>query len=194
MVANALSESPICVTIACSGTVYCAPLTTLPRLAPTLSHSATRMLSVRRRERRVRITKRALPSNSVRYCCHALTCAVLASACSDSDTIVQRTGVCDPQISPYALIVTVLDSTTARPIALQTTGTADASGVHDTLLLFSPGDSARLHSSKNVQGRYRITLDRPGYRTWIAYGVNVVWSQCAGGNVAVVARMQAVTP
>ena len=152
------------------------------------------MLSVRRRERRVRITKRALPSNSVRYCCRALTCAVLASACSDSDTIVQRTGVCDPQISPYALIVTVLDSTTARPIALQTTGTADASGVHDTLLLFSPGDSARLHSSKNVQGRYRITLDRPGYRTWIAYGVNVVWSQCAGGNVAVVARMQAVTP
>ena len=152
------------------------------------------MFSARHRVRRVGITKRAPLSNGVRDCCRVLTCSVLASACSDSGTILQRTGVCDPQISPYALIVTVLDSSTARPIALQTTGTADASGVHDTLLLFSPGDSARLHSSKNVQGRYRITLDRPGYRTWIAYGVNVVWSQCAGGNVAVVARMQAVTP
>lgn len=160
----------------------------------TPSHSPTRMFSARQRERRVRITKRAPLSNGVRDCCRVLTCSVLASACSDSGTILQRTGVCDPQISPYALIVTVLDSSTARPIALQTTGTADAPGIHDTLLLFSPGDSARLHSSKNVQGRYRITLNQPGYRTWIAYGVNVVWSQCAGGNVAVVARMQGVTP
>lgn len=152
------------------------------------------MFCARLRVRRVRITKRAPLSNGVRAYCRVLACSVLASACSDSSITSQSTGVCDPQISPYALIVTVLDSSTARPIALKTTGTADAPGVHDTLLLFSPGDSARLHSSRNVQGRYRITLDQPGYRTWIAYGVNVVWSQCAGGNVAVVARMQAVTP
>jgi hypothetical protein len=133
----------------------------------------------------------ALP-NCVRHRCRVLTTIALLAACGDGVTS-HRTQNCDPQISPYALIVTVLDSITAQPIALQTIGTADAPGVHDTLLLFSPGDSARLHSSKNVQGRYRITLDQPGYRTWIAYGVNVVWSQCAGGNVPVVARMQAVT-
>ena len=116
----------------------------------------------------------------------------LLAACSGSDITSQRTLICNPQFAPYALIVSVTDSATGRPLALRTIGTAAASGVHDSLVLYSLGDSLRLHSTKNVQGRYRITLDQAGYRTWIAYGVNVVWSACSGGNVAVSARMQPI--
>ena len=124
--------------------------------------------------------------------CRMSVCAALA-ACGDGD-VTSAGLMCDRQIAPYAIVVSVTDSVSGRPIALQTIGTADASAVHDTLVLYSPGDSLHLHSSKNVQGRYRITLDRQGYRTWIAYGVNVVWSACAGGNVPVAARLQPITP
>ena len=125
--------------------------------------------------------------------CAVALCSVVA-ACGSGDVTSQAGLRCEPQIAPYGLIVSVTDSVSGRPIALQTIGTADASAVHDTLVLYSPGDSLHLHSSKNVQGRYRITLDRQGYRTWIAYGVNVVWSACAGGNVPVAARLQPITP
>jgi hypothetical protein len=101
---------------------------------------------------------------------------------------------CTRQLAPHSLIVSVIDSLSGAPLAIGTIGTADASAVHDTLLLYSPGDSLRLHTSRNVEGRYRITLTHPGYQTWIAYGVNVVWGACDGGNVPVSARLQRALP
>jgi hypothetical protein len=125
--------------------------------------------------------------------CRAAVCGVVA-ACSGGDVTSQTGLMCVPQIAPYALIVSVTDSITGRPIALRTTGIADAPAVHDTLVLYSPGDSLRLHSLRDEQGRYRITLDQPGYHTWIAYGVNVMWGACSGGNVQVAARLQPIAP
>jgi hypothetical protein len=125
--------------------------------------------------------------------CLVAACGVVV-ACVGGDVTSQAGLMCERQIAPYALIVSVTDSLSGRPIALHTIGIADAPAVHDTLVLYSPGDSLHLHSSKDEQGRYRITLDQPGYHTWIAYGVNVMWSACAGGNVQVAARLQPLTP
>lgn len=115
------------------------------------------------------------------------------AACGDGVTS-QAGLMCQRQIAPYGLIVAVTDSVSGQPIALRTFGSASASTLHDTLVPYGPGDSLRLHSAKNEEGRYRITLDQPGYHTWTAYGVSVMWSACAGGNVAVTARLQPITP
>ena len=100
---------------------------------------------------------------------------------------------CDPPIPPYALYVNVRDSASGRPLAVGTSGTADAPGIHDTLTTM-PGDSLTLYSAHNAPGTYQVVLQRAGYRTWAAAGVSVVWGKCGGGNVAVSARLQPLGP
>jgi hypothetical protein len=100
---------------------------------------------------------------------------------------------CDPQIPPYALSVVVRDSVSNRSLARGTIGTADAAGVHDTLVAFGE-DSTTLYSAHNVPGTYRIMLRRVGYHDWIAEGVKVEWGRCGGGDVGVLARLQPIAP
>ena len=128
----------------------------------------------------------------IRCSFRAAICCLMV-ACGD-DVPSQAGLLCQRQLAPYGLIVAVTDSVSGQPIALRTFGSAIASAVHDTLVPYGPGDSLHLHSAKDQEGRYRITLDQTGYRTWTAYGVNVVWSTCSGGNVTVAARLQPITP
>jgi hypothetical protein len=100
---------------------------------------------------------------------------------------------CDLPVPPYALVIGVRDSVTNRPLARGTIGTADAPGVHDTLITMGD-DSTGLVSAHNVPGTYSIVLRRPGYRDWTTDGVVVEWGRCGGGNVAVSARLQPILP
>ena len=108
------------------------------------------------------------------------------AACGDST-------YCDPPVPPWALYVGVRDSITNAPLARGTIGTADAPGVHDTLITFGD-DSATLFAAHNVPGTYRIMLRRSGYQDWVTDGVKVEWGRCGGGNVAVGARLQPISP
>lgn len=107
-------------------------------------------------------------------------------ACADST-------YCDLPIPPYAFYVGVHDSITNQPLARGTIGTADAPGVHDTLITFGD-DSATLFAAHNIPGTYRIMLRRDGYHDWVTDGVKVEWGRCGGGNVAVGARLQPIAP
>jgi hypothetical protein len=100
---------------------------------------------------------------------------------------------CDLPVAPYALYVIVRDSVTNQPRAIGTAGTADAPGVHDTLVAFPP-DSLTLYSKQNVPGTYTVRLWCDGYADWVTNGVEVVWGRCGGGHVRVVARLQPLTP
>jgi hypothetical protein len=100
---------------------------------------------------------------------------------------------CDPPVPPNALYVGVRDSVSDRPLARGTIGTADAAGVHDTLITYGD-DSTTLYSSRNAPGTYRVVLRRAGYRDWVAEAVKVEWGRCGGGNVGLDARLQAIAP
>ena len=67
-----------------------------------------------------------------------LVAASALGGCDISDPVW-----CDLPVPPYALFVGVRDSVTDRPLARGTIGTADAVGVHDTLITFG-GDSTTL--------------------------------------------------
>lgn len=99
---------------------------------------------------------------------------------------------CDPPVPPHALFVVVRDSTSGQYLAHGTVGTADAVGIHDTLIAY-PSDSTTLYSAHNAPGTYRVVLRRPGYKDWVKDGIAVVWDRCGGGNVAVSARLQPTT-
>ena len=122
----------------------------------------------------------------------AIPCAVfpislLAAACGFGDP------PCDPPVPPFSMYVVVRDSLTARPLAKGTAGTADAIGVHDTLVTMGD-DSTALYAAHNVPGTYRVTLRRPGYHDWVRDGIAVEWGRCGGGNVLVPARLQPLPP
>lgn len=126
---------------------------------------------------------------SMQMPCHStvtLAIASLLGACGINDP-----PFCDPPVPPNALYVGVRDSVSDRPLARGTIGTADAAGVHDTLITYGD-DSTTLYSSRNVPGTYRVVLRRAGYRDWVAEGVRVEWGRCGGGNVGLAARLQAV--
>jgi hypothetical protein len=112
--------------------------------------------------------------------------ALCLAACSEST-------YCDLPVPPYAFYVGVRDSITNEPLARGTIGTADAPGVHDTLITIGD-DSATLFAAHNVPGTYKIMLRRSGYRDWVTDGVKVEWGRCGGGNVAVGARLQPIAP
>jgi hypothetical protein len=106
-----------------------------------------------------------------------LAVGLVGSGCSDPL-------ICDPPVPPFALYVTVRDSISARPLAIGTVGTADSSGVHDTPISFST-DSLSLYAAHNAAGVYRVMLQQPGCRPWSVDNVDVEWSRCGGGGVAV---------
>jgi hypothetical protein len=92
-------------------------------------------------------------------------------------------------VPPHALFVIVRDSISGAFLTEGTIGTADAAGIHDTLVVHS-GDSTALYSAHNQPGTYKIVLHRPGYQLWEKDGIAVVWGRCGGGNVGVLARLQ----
>ena len=124
--------------------------------------------------------------NRLRSFARPLVLAVCLAAC-------RETTYCDLPVPPYAFYVRVRDSITNVPLARGTIGTADAPGVHDTLITFGD-DSTTLFAAHNVPGTYVIMLSRPGYHDWVSGGVKVEWGRCGGGNVAVVARLQPIVP
>jgi len=101
---------------------------------------------------------------------------------------VARTGL-TTATDPSLRMPSILASTIPLPMSRLRAGTADAPGVHDTLITIGE-DSATLFAAHNVPGTYRIMLRRPGYHDWAADGVKVEWGPCGGGNVAVGARLQ----
>ena len=118
---------------------------------------------------------------------------VLAAASGLGGCGINEPAHCDLPVPPYALFVGVRDSVTNRPLARGTIGTADAVGVHDTLVT-SGDDSTTLHSAHNAPGTYRLVLRRAGYRDWVTEGVKVEWGRCGVSNVAVGARLQPLAP
>jgi hypothetical protein len=118
----------------------------------------------------------------------AVAAALVLGGCG-----IKEPGYCDPPVPPYELFVGMHDSLTSRPLARGTIGTADAPGVHDTLVTFGE-DSTTLYSAHNAPGTYRVLLRREGYRDWIAEDVKVEWGRCGGDNVALGARLQPIAP
>jgi len=116
-----------------------------------------------------------------------LAMSALAAGCGLPDP------PCDPPVAASSIFVVVRDSLTARPLAKGTAGTADASGVHDTLVTIGD-DSTTLYAAHNVPGVYRVTLRHEGYRDWVRDGIAVEWGRCGGGNVLVAARLQPLAP
>jgi hypothetical protein len=124
--------------------------------------------------------------NSLRSLTRLLALAVCLASCREAT-------YCDLPVPPYAFYVRVRDSITSVPLARGTIGTADAAGVHDTLITIGD-DSTTLFAAHNVPGTYTIVLRRPGYHDWVSSGIKVDWARCGGGNVAVEARLQRIAP
>ncbi len=82
---------------------------------------------------------------------------------------------------------------TGRGAALGAWGTADAPGIHDTLINFG-NDTLTLYSRYNAPGIYRVDLHRSGYQDWTASGVKVEGSECGPSTAVVHARLQPLMP
>lgn len=91
-----------------------------------------------------------------------------------------------------SVVVSVRDSTSGQAAADGAIGTLVGGGITDTL---SHSDSLTLRGG-NSTGTFTVTIDRPGYLTWIASNVRVT-EQGPCGNVIPVeldARLQPATP
>ncbi|MDB4911181.1 MAG: hypothetical protein JWO39_2004 [Gemmatimonadetes bacterium] len=90
-----------------------------------------------------------------------------------------------------SVVIAVRDSTTGQPAADGALGTLVGAGVNDTLF---QSDSLTL-SGGNQIGTYTVTIDRPGYLTWIMSNVRVTERGPCGNVIPVElsARLQPAT-
>jgi len=93
---------------------------------------------------------------------------------------------------PLAVIVTVRDSISGQAAADGAIGTLVNASVDDTL---SHADSLTLLGGDQL-GTYTVTIDKPGYLTWIASNVHVTEVGVCGSVVPVQisAKLQPETP
>jgi hypothetical protein len=94
---------------------------------------------------------------------------------------------------PLSVEVEVRDSISGEPAADGAIGTLVGQGVDDTL---SHANSLTVFGG-DQSGTFVVTIDRPGYRTWIASNVLVTKSGLCGGIVVpaqLSARLQPATP
>jgi hypothetical protein len=95
---------------------------------------------------------------------------------------------------PLSVEVEVRDSISGEPAADGAIGTLVGPGVNDTL---SHANSLTLFGG-DQSGTFVVTIDRPGYRTWIASNVLVTKKSGLCGSIVVPAelsaRLQPATP
>ena len=109
-----------------------------------------------------------------------LALVVCVVGCGDST-------YCDLPVPPYGFYVGVRDSITNVPLARGTIGTADAAGVHDTLIT-GGDDSTTLFSAHNIQASTGSCCADPATETglpmtskWSGDGAAAVMSRSARG-------------
>jgi hypothetical protein len=112
----------------------------------------------------------------------------IVSGCGSDNTLIAS--CLAPK--PLSVVVTVRDSTTGRAAADGTIGTLVGAGVHDTLV---QADSLTLVGG-DQSGTFTVTIDRPGYLTWIMSNVRVTERGPCGNVIPVElnARLQPATP
>lgn len=95
-------------------------------------------------------------------------------------------------VAPLSVVVTVRDSVSGQAAADNSIGTLVGTGVDDTLL---HRDSLTLSGGTQL-GTFTVTIDRPGYLTWIANNVMVTETGSCGSvlPVQLTARLQPATP
>ncbi len=91
-----------------------------------------------------------------------------------------QSGTVDPIICTqqfvYGLTVTIVDQTTAAPIAARATMTI-RDGTYEEIVTDS-WDGATLSGAGERPGTYTITIERPGYTTWTQTGVVISADEC----------------
>jgi hypothetical protein len=95
-------------------------------------------------------------------------------------------------VRPISVEVAVRDSISGEPVADGAIGTLVGPGVNDTL---SHVDSLTLRGGDQT-GTFTVTIDRPGYRTWIVDDVIVTTTEPCSAvlPVELSARLQPATP
>jgi hypothetical protein len=78
---------------------------------------------------------------------------------------------------PIALAITVRDSISGRALADSASGSFRVDAITDTLMRY---DSLTLIGGPIV-GSYDVTVQRPGYRTWTAFGISATQTRECGG-------------
>ena len=112
----------------------------------------------------------------------------IVSACGSD----KATAVCSAAPASVSVIVSVHDSVTGRAAADGAIGTLVGEGLDDTLI---NADSLTLVGGDQT-GTFAVTIDRPGYFTWIASDVRVTDRGPCDNVIAVQlnARLQPETP
>jgi hypothetical protein len=100
-------------------------------------------------------------------------------------------GYCTAPVS-QSVVVSVRDSTSGQPAADGAIGTLVGAGVNDTLF---QSDSLTLRGGDQT-GTFTVTIDRPGYLTWIMSNVRVTKHGPCGNVIPVElnAQLQRATP
>ena len=100
-------------------------------------------------------------------------------------------GTVDPVICTaqfvYGLTVTIVDQTTARPIAAQATMTIQDGTYEETVT--DSWDGATLSGAGERPGTYTITIEHPAYTTWTRAGVTISADECHVIPVALTAEL-----
>lgn len=111
----------------------------------------------------------------------------IASSCS-SEIL---TGKCTAP-APRSVVVTVRDSVSGQAAADNSIGTLVGTGVDDTLFHV---DSLTLSGGTQL-GTFTVTINRPGFLTWVATNVMVTQTGPCGNvlPVQLTARLQPATP
>jgi hypothetical protein len=131
-------------------------------------------------------TSRATTARAPSLLCVAAI-ALLAASCSDMNPIAECTAV-----QSISVVVTVRDSVTGSAAADNAIGTLVGDAVNDTLFNI---DSLTIEGG-NQLGTFTVTIDRPGYLTWVASNVHVTDRSECGSVIPVrlTALLQPETP